>query len=449
MTKDKKDGGKSPREIALDVIHDITIHGSFSHQVLSKTLGDYQHFTKQDRAFITRLCEGTMERLITLDYIINQYSSIKVHKMKPFIRTLLRMSVYQLFYLDYIPESAVCNESVKLAKKRGFHNLSGFVNGILRNIIRNPEKAELPNDLSIIYSVPQWLIDELLSQYDYELVKKIFEASFADSVTTIRVDENKIKVDDLEDLLTKDGITVRKGSYLPYALKINDYDYLSRMDSFVKGYFQVQDESSMLVGAISGVKEGDYVIDVCAAPGGKSLHMASLLGGSGHVSSYDVSEYKVNLIKENAKRLGYDNISVDVWDALVLNEENMEKADVLIADLPCSGLGVIGKKSDIKYNMTMDKLDSLALLQRDILKVVSKYVKKNGTLIYSTCTINQKENVENLKWFLNEFDYRLESLDDYLPDVLKSNTTKEGYLQLIPGIHDSDGFFIAKLIRNS
>lgn len=446
MTK-KENGVKLPREIALDIVMEITVEGNFSHQVLKRKLGDFQHLEKQDRAFITRLCEGTIERLITLDYIINQYTKVKVNKMKPLIRNLLRMSTYQLYYMNNIPDSAVCNEAVKLAKKRGFTSLSGFVNGILRSIIRGKDEFKMPNDLGILYSVPDWLVKELISQYDNKTVKGILEASLKENETTIRFDSNKIVKEDLLHILETEKISVKDGNYLPYALKISNYDYLGNVKSFQDGLYQVQDESSMLVGQVAGVKLNDKIIDVCAAPGGKTLHVASLLKNTGHVSSRDVSEYKINLINENIARLGYTNITTEIADALELKVDDIESADIVIADVPCSGLGVLGKKSDIKYNMTMDKLMALQELQRNILDVVQQYVKTGGTLIYSTCTINKKENIENVNWLMEKYNFRLESLDNYLVDSLKSKTTKKGYLQLIPGIHDTDGFFIARLVK--
>lgn len=448
MTSTEKGTVKNPREIALTIIMDITDKGNFSHKVLSRTLNKYQSLEKKDRAFISTLCEGTIERLITIDYIINCYSKVKVNKMKPLIAGLLRLSVYQLQFMEGIPESAVCNEAVKIAKKRGFTSLSGFINGILRNIIRNPEKSKLPNDLSIQYSVPEWLVKELTSWYDKETVKKILEASLSKKETSIRCNLDKISVKDLKKELEAEGIKVTLGNYLPYALKISGYNSLSHLSLFQKGYFTVQDESSMLVGEVAGVQIGDKIIDVCAAPGGKSLHIASKLQGSGHISARDVSQLKVDLIKENIDRLSLKNISVKVQDALISDEESIEWADVVIADLPCSGLGVIGKKADIKYNMTKEKLESLSKLQKDILTVINSYVKPGGTLIYSTCTINKEENIENVKWFLKEFPFQLESMDKYLPEQLVCESTGNGYLQLVPGIHPSDGFFIAKLRKN-
>jgi len=452
VTEKQDDALKDAREIALGILIDISENNNYIHSVLSRTLKQFQNLEKQDRALITRICEGTIERLITLDFILNQYSSIKVNKMKPFIRNLLRMSVYQIKYMDQIPDSAACNEAVKLAKKRGFKNLSGFINGVLRNVIRNPEKVVFPDEqkepirfLSVVYSVPEWLITDWLIQYEYTVVKQMLEASFQDQKTTIRCNLNQVSPAELKLMLEQAKVTVEPGTYLPYAFKISDYNYLTQLESFQKGYFQIQDESSMLVGAVAGVKAGDYVIDVCAAPGGKSLHIAENLKSTGQVSARDVSEFKIELISDNIKRIGCKNITVKVQDALILDEESMEQADIVIADLPCSGLGVIGKKPDIKYNMTKEKINDLVKLQRAILEVVQQYVKKDGVLLYSTCTVNIEENIENIRWFINNFNYKLENIEDYLPKALWSETTKEGYLQLIPGIHDADGFFIARL----
>ena len=455
MTKKKDEDIKDAREIAMGILINIIEECNYSHTVLSRTLKQYQYMEKQDRAFITRICEGTIERMITLDFILNKYSSVKVSKMKPFIRNLLRMSVYQIKYMDQIPDSAACNEAVKLAKKRGFANLSGFVNGVLRNVIRNPEKVVFPNEekepisfLSVVYSVPVWLVTDWLKQYEYSIVKQMLEASFQDKKTTIRCNLNLVTPDQLKDMLEQTKVIVEPGVYLPYAYKISDYNYLNQLEPFQKGYFQIQDESSMLVGAIASVKPGDYVIDVCAAPGGKSLHIAENLKSTGEVSARDVSEFKVALIRDNINRLGCTNITVKVQDALILDKDSIQKADIVIADLPCSGLGVIGKKPDIKYNMTKEKQNDLVQLQRDILEVVQQYVKKDGVLLYSTCTVNKEENIENVRWFTNQFNFKLENIEGYLPKSLWNETTEEGYLQLIPGIHDADGFFIARLRKS-
>lgn len=451
---DKK---KAPRELALDILLEILEKGDFSHTLLNRTLKMQNTLTKQDRSFITRLVEGTLERLLTLDYILNSYSKVRVEKMKPFIRNLLRMSLYQLKYMDQVPDSAVCNEAVKLAEKRGFKSLSGFVNGVLRNIARNSRGDMLPAEetdgeeyLSILYSTPKWMIEKWLKEYDYETVKKMLAAQFEEKkYTTIRVNLAKNTAEELADSLRKENIEVKEGSYLDCALKIQGFESMDSIKAFKEGRFTVQDESSMLIGLIAGSKEKDYIIDVCGAPGGKALHLAELLNGTGMLETRDVTDYKVSLIQENIQRMGFHNIRAVKWDARVKDEESLLKADIVIADLPCSGLGVIGKKPDIKYNMTLEKQEELVRLQREILSVVSGYVKEGGTLIYSTCTVNRDENLGNVEWFTKNYPFRLESLEEYLPKGLPCETKKEGYLQLIPGIHDTDGFFMARLKKKS
>ena len=248
--------------------------------------------------------------------------------------------------------------------------------------------------------------------------------------------------------LEAEGVTVTQHPYLEYALEISGYDYLGDLESFEDGDFQVQDLSSMLVAEIAAPKEGDYVIDVCAAPGGKSLHIADKLHGTGHVEARDLTDYKVDLIWDNIERSQMKNVEAVRHDALVYDEDSEEKADIVIADLPCSGLGVIGKKADIKYKMTEETQRELAKLQKNILQIVHRYVKPGGTLVYSTCTINEEENMENVRWFLQQNpEFESVSVEPVLCEELKKSV-KEGCLQLLPGIHESDGFFIAAFRKN-
>lgn len=437
------------REIVLDMLLEILEGEKYSHTVLNHTLKKYQYLEKQERAFITRLCTGTVKRYITLDYWINQYASLPVQKMKPFIRNLLRLSVYQLQYMDQVPESAVCNEAVKLAKKRGFTKLSGFVNGILRNIARNKEEVQYPDRekepnryLEILYSVPGWLVAQLLSQYDFNTVEIMLAASLKEKETTIRCNQKKITPLDLKKSLEEEGVTVEDSEYLNYAFKIKDYDYLEKLKAFQLGYFAVQDVSSMLVCQVADIRENDFVVDVCAAPGGKALQAAET---AGRVSARDLTEYKIKLIEENSNRMGFSNVQTKVWDATRMDTELIGLADVVIADLPCSGLGVLGKKSDIKYKLTQIQQKELIELQRTILNIVQDYVKAGGILIFSTCTVNLDENLGNRDWFIQNHDFEAESLDSYLPVQLQSKSTAKGYLQLLPGVHNTDGFFLCRL----
>ena len=439
------------RELVLGVLLEVTRDGEYSHISLRNVLTKYQYLDKRDRAFITRVVEGTLEHMIEIDYIINQFSKVKVNKMKPVIRNILRSAVYQLKYMDSVPNSAACNEAVKLATKKGFANLKGFVNGVLRSIERSlehityPDEANLLEYLSVKYSMPEWILKQWLAQYDRATVEKMLADFQTEKPTTIRVNRNVATKELLTESLQKQGVHVENHPYLPDALWISSYDYLADLDSFRNGAFHVQDISSMLVAHLANPKEGDRVIDVCAAPGGKSLHMAELLCGTGHVEARDLTDYKVNLIWENIRRSGMRNIEAVRQDATVFDEESVEKADIVVADLPCSGLGVLGKKTDLKYKMTEQTQKELVSLQREILSTVKSYVKPGGTLIYSTCTIHDAENMGNVKWFLSENnEFELVSVREDLCEELSRSVRNEGCLQLLPGIHKSDGFFIAK-----
>ncbi len=436
------------REIILDILMEVIEGGKYSHIVLREVLDKYQFVDKKKRAFITRVTEGTLEHMIEIDYIINQFSKVKVKKMKPLIRTLIRSAVYQLKYMDSVPSSAVCNESVKLATKRGFGGLRGFVNGVLRNIDRNlgnvtmPDKSNKVLYYSVKYSLPEWIVELWLNQYSEEIIEKMGSAFQVDGVTTIRVNTSKITKEALVAQLKAEGVTVVQHPYLDYALEISKYDSLFFLDSFQEGLFQVQDISSMLVSEIADAQEGNYVMDVCAAPGGKSLHMADKLQGTGMVEARDLTDYKVGLIEENIERSQMSNIVAVKWDATQLDTTAIEKADIVIADLPCSGLGVMGKKTDLKYKVKPESLVELSKLQREILKVVVQYVKKGGILVYSTCTINRSENEENARWIRDELKMKTNSFPNKLCSELNAAIDEEGFLQLLPGVHHSDGFFI-------
>ncbi len=441
------------REIVLEMLLEVIDGDKYSHTVLNQCLRKHQTLSKQERAFTSHLFIGTVKRYLTLDYVINQYASLPVKKMKPFIRNLLRMSVYQLMYMEQIPVSAVCNEAVKLAKKRSFGKLSGFVNGILRTISRSLKEITYPDPvgttaeyLEVVYSTPKWLVEELLAEYSYATVETMLAASLKEKETTIRCNMRLVAPKELKTMLEQEGVTVQESDYLPYAFQIKDYDYLEKLEPFRKGCFTVQDVSSMLVCEVAGITEQDFLIDVCAAPGGKALHAAQT---ADQVLARDLTEYKIKLIEENRIRMGFQNVTAQVWDATVPDESLVGRADVVIADLPCSGLGVLGKKADLKYKLTQNQHKELIELQRLILDKVEKYVKPGGILIYSTCTIYRGENEENRSWFLEHYPYSPEAIDSRLPELLHTETTKEGYLQLLQGIQNTDGFFIAKFRKQS
>lgn len=429
----------SGREIVLETLLLITKEGEYSHIALKNVLDKYQYLEKRERAFITRLVNGTLERMIELDYIIDCFSKVKVKKMKPVIRTILRMSVYQLKYMDSVPASAVCNEAVVLAKKKGFAGLAGFVNGVLRNISRRLDQVEYPdkNDaeayLSVTCSIPAWILRQWTEAYSAETAGQIAEEFLKEKPLSIRCNIQKITPEKLKEELEGEGVQVTKIPSLPAAFYISGFDHLGALSSFANGHFYVQDVSSMQVAEWADPKEGDQIIDVCAAPGGKALHLAEKLKETGYVEARDLTLAKTELIQENIERSGLKNIEAVCMDARELHPQSCEKADIVIADLPCSGLGVLGKKPDLKLKMTPQAQDELVKLQREILSVVHRYVKPGGKLLYSTCTIHRAENEENAAWFAGTFpEFKL---------------VKEE--QILPGERYGDGFYIAMFQKES
>ena len=470
------------REIVLEVLLEITEKGQFSHIILRDVLWKYQYLEKRERAFITRVTEGTLEHMIEIDYILDRFSKVKVKKMKPVIRAILRSAVYQLKYMDSVPDSAVCNEAVKLAVRKGFSGLKGYVNGVLRSVARGIDSVQYPKEkmeeLSVRYSCPEWVLDLWSGSYDIEVIEMMLRDFQKEKPVTIRCCLNRTTPDELKKRLEAEGVKAEIHPYLPYAFQISGYDHLNDLETFQDGLFVVQDISSMLVAEIAAPSAGAQVLDVCAAPGGKALHVAEKLflaeavcgdaacagnksgGGAaagcgiedqmppGHVEARDLTELKVDLIRENIERTGLTNITAVCRDASVPDETAAESADIVIADLPCSGLGVIGKKPDLRYKASPDGIDSLVRLQRQILSCAQDYVKPGGTLVYSTCTVNPAENMDNVHWLMEQYpEFILDDIRGKVCPELRDSVMENGCIQLLPGVHKSDGFFIARLVR--
>lgn len=427
------------RETALDCIMEIMEKKQYSHYVIKQVLDKYGYLEKQERSFIKRVTEGTVERCIEMDYVIDAFSKVPVRKMKPLIRNLLRMSVYQLLYMDGTPDSAVCNEAVKLAAKRGFSSLKGFVNGVLRNIARSREKIIYPDQnketaayFSVVYSMPLWIVEMWLSRFGEEKTERILKGLLEERPVTIRLNENlsDAEKESLLKEIAEAGIEAEQTEELPYAYRLKNTDRLETVPGFTEGKIAVQDAGSMAIIETADIQKGQTIIDVCGAPGGKAIHAAQKLNHTGFVTVRDISERKVALTEENIARSGCENIRAEVFDAAVLDPDSVEKADLVIADLPCSGLGVIGRKPDIKYRVTKQDIASVAALQREILGTVWQYVKPGGKLLYSTCTLTETENEGNAAWFAENFPF----------EKVKERT-------LLPGIDPTDGFYTALFIR--
>lgn len=436
-----------PRYVAFNALL-LADEGRYIPNLTKDLLDRYSYLDRQDRSFIKRITEGTIERRITIDHVLDLYSKVPVRKMKKEVRTLLRMGTYQLLFMDGVTDFAAVNETVAIAKKTKVRALSGFINAVLRNISQNKDNIPYPDRmadpvkyLSVKYSCPEWIVEKLIDENGEERCVSLLELSISTRPITARINTSKAAKD---EVLQKCNAKVSK--LLDDAIVLEDYDNIEDIPAFANGMICIQDISSMLVCRLALIKEDDTVLDVCAAPGGKTLHAADI-AVSGKVISCDVSEEKIAKIKENAKRCGFSNIDIRVGDASSFEPEFEGIADVVIADVPCSGLGVMGRKNDIKYNLSKSGADELVALQRSILSNAARYVRPGGTLMFSTCTCSKEENIGNMDHLIKECGMRAVDFYDLLPKELLDETAKEGYIQLYGADKLTDGFFIGKLVK--
>jgi len=417
------------RASAYKVLLKIIKNSSYSNIALDSELKDYSE--SKDGALVTKLVYGTLERQITIDYVLSLYLKQPVEKTKPEILVALRLGVYQLLFTDKIPSFAAVNESVNIIKKSKFSYASGLVNSVLRKISENgfeyPKTEDKVFDLSIRYSCPKALVKHFLDNYGEENAEDILSSSIGAAPVTIRVNTLKTDAETLMETLEKEGVKAEKTGDNTITVSGNSIESLK---SFKDGLFHVQDFSSQLCCEMLAAKKGETVIDVCASPGGKSFTIAEIMKNDGKLISCDLYEHRVNLIKDGANRLGINIINTYVNDASVFNN-SFPVADRVICDVPCSGLGVIRRKKEIRFKDPCE-FDNLCDMQYNILTVSSGYVRKGGTLVYSTCTLNPKENEDNCNRFLKEHsDFSLDG----------------EYINIFPRMYNSDGFFIARFIR--
>ena len=456
---------KTNREIILDALRQINDNGAYSHETIGSMFIKY-NVSEQDRVFITRIIKGTLTYQIRIDYIISQFSSVKINKMKPIILNTLRMSIYQMLFCDYIETYAIINEAVNIIKKSPLKNLSGFVNAILRNVDRNRDKIDYPdkntdynNYLHIYYSIPLWIIEMLSKQYSKEIVENILHYYNKEPKLFIRVNESKISVNELTSLFSPD-IQFEKSTLLPYAIKFNKIENISSIPGYNEGLFAIQDISSQLVGEVLKFKNNMKILDLCCSPGGKSLHIIDKLYKEFNTETNfeiymcDKSKNRLDLIKHNLERFKLDhlpNIHVVENDATVFNKDFEDKFDLVLVDAPCSGFGTLGRKSDLRLKREKDNITALSKIQREIIDVAKKYVKQNGNLIYSTCTILKEENQENANYILSLNDFVASPIDKELRDRIKEYDSDtiitENEILIIPGKSDIDGFYISSFTK--
>ena len=477
-------GKTGEREAVLEILTGIREKGTYSHIAVKEMLDrvEREGMDRRQRAFVKRLTEGVIERRIELDDVLRRYTK-KGARIRPVIRDILRMGIFQILYMDSVPDSAACNESVKLTKACGKKELTGFVNGILRTVVREKEAGKLlpsgeeaaaaggdgtdrkssagentdTEALSRKYSMPEWIVRMWTEQLGAEETAKLAAALLEIRPVSIRFDD-RCSTDQREEILEQmrsRGVGVGKGRYLSYCYELTGTDSISELPGYREGLWTVQDESSMMVAEAAGLRGGETVYDICAAPGGKSMHCASRLlalesagekgSKAGEVHSFDLSKGKTAQILKNIRRMHLPNVIVQQRDAREPVPEEAGKADVLLCDLPCSGLGVIGRKRDIKYHVTQKQLEELADLQKLILRSAVSYLRDGGVMIYSTCTINEGENGRIAEFIEKDLGLAPDPLAGHLPGEIPGININQ--LQLLPHIHGTDGFYLARFVK--
>lgn len=426
----------NPRQLAYEALVKTEKEGAYSNIALDFLLSKTDCDTR-DKAFVSALFYGVIERKLTLDYQIEQYVKKPLKSMKSEILTILRLGAYQILFMDKIPSSAAVNESVKLSKKNRLSFASGLINAVLRNIDKNglilPSGENYSEYLSVKYSCPIWLINKWIKEYGKEDTVNILKHSLGAPVNYIKVNNTKITTDELIRKLESEGVSSEKTD-VDGCLKINlGAKSIENLESFLKGLFHVQDKACQLCVKALNAKKGDRVFDLCAAPGGKTYSICEMMTDEGEILSFDIHEHRVGLIKNGAERLGLKSITALKGDATIHCEE-LGFADSVLCDVPCSGFGIIAKKPEIKYK-NPDEIKQLPQLQLKILLNGAEYVKAGGRLVYSTCTLSKSENEKVCKRFL-------ENSKNFKSVPVFDNCSDE-YLTLMPHVYDSDGFFIA------
>ena len=430
------------REVALKVLYKIDKEQAYSNIELNEQIRqNRKNLDEKDIGLISELVYGVTTWRLTLDEIIKKYSKIKLKKISPWIINILRMGIYQIIFLDKIPKSAAVNESVNLAKRYGHSSSSNFVNAILRKVEKTDydDFFEIEDDIDRISkttSMPKWIVEELVKGNGIKIAEQICKNSNLKPNITIRVNRLKIAKKELIQKLEQKGIECKEPEN--EEMKTQDFLILSKvknienLQEFKDGFFTIQDLSAGQTAKILDPRPGERVLDACSAPGGKTTYLAELMENKGKIKAWDIHEHRTKLVEQNANRLGINIIETQVKDATQYDKNLDEKFDKILLDVPCLGIGVIKRKPDIKWQRKPEDIEEITLIQRKILENCSKYLKKGGTLVYSTCSILKEENEEIVIKFLSEnkqFEIDGENMVNILPNKEK------------------DGFFICKIYR--
>jgi 16S rRNA (cytosine967-C5)-methyltransferase len=439
---------KGPRGIAVKILNRIERTDSYLDKLLDVELNSGE-LNDLDKRFLTELTHGVVRWKTRLDFIIEQFCKNKFAMQDPNIRNAMRVALYQILFLSKIPHAAAVNEAVEFVKKIRGQKAANLVNAVLRNIIRNLNKLPTPDHetdpvqyLSIMYSHPSWMVKRWVDRYGLYETEQLLSANNERPTIVVRANTLKTTADELVKLFEERNIRNTRSKYLENFIKVGHLSGIYNLDLFEKGYFSVQDESSGLVVKLLDPKPGETVIDLCSAPGGKTTFIGELMKNQGKIIAVDKYEHRLNLVKQSCERLGVENVEFIPKDAL---EVDVEPADKVLVDAPCSGLGVIQKKPDIKWQRELSDIRNLAKTQIELLEKASKLVKNGGVIVYSTCTIEPEENIEVVKEFLSKHpEFKIDDARNYLPSDIVNG---EGCMETYPHKHDMDGGFAVRLIK--
>lgn len=457
--KQSKRKGQDARSLALETLMNILEEGAYANIAVNERL-QQSHLKGPDRGFFTELVYGTTRTVNTLDWALAHFLKKDLARFTPAIRNVLRLGAYQLLYLERVPSRAAVHQSVELAKAYGHQGVAALVNGVLRNLLRRQEEVVFPDleeepirHIALKYSHPEWLVDRWVAEFGVEDTIRLCRYNNTSSPLTLRVNTLKTTREELTMKLAARGIEAKESSYAPEGLIVEQWPGLEEVEEFSEGLFLMQDESSMLVAHALKPDQGATVIDACAAPGTKTTHLAQLMENRGEIWAVDVHRHKLGLIQENSRRLGISIIQTRLGDARELLQVVEQRANYVLVDAPCSGLGVLGRRADARWRKTPEQVAAMPDLQLAILKGGAEAVADGGVLVYSTCSIAPEENQGVISRFLADNpDFRLEDLTGFLPAVVMRKEDRElvrqGMLQILPQVHGIDGFFMARLRKN-
>jgi len=446
----------SARRIALEVLYKIEVKNAYSRIALDSALSSFE-LSKEDRALVTELVYGVIRHLNTLDWVLNTYSfKQKIEEFSPYVRNILRLGAYQLIYLNRIPAYAAINESVEMSKEFEHTGVVSLVNAVLRAVSDNAKDIVYPDQqknlsyyISIKYSHPQWLVTRWLSRFGEKETIDLCEVNNQAPPLSIRINTLKTTQEELKRVLEEEDLKVEMSSVAPQGLKIKDFISLTQLESFRKGLFTVQGESSQLIGYILAPKPGETVLDACAAPGGKTTHIAEFMENTGSIIAIDIRKSRLEMIKENCMRLGVTNVRTELLDATKISSLYSKKVDRCLVDAPCSSLGIIQSQPEVRWNRDYrETLVKMPQLQSVILNEASLCVKPKGVLVYAVCSLEPEEGEKIIEKFLKERPlFHLESVKPYLPVAKEELVDERGFLKIYPHRHRMDGMFACRMVR--